>query len=122
MESEVHQREFYAARLMRAHDIDPTPENMEQLNVFLKAVQIYGSRTGSYGQVWRQYGALSNLVSVARKVDRLMHSWWHAVSGIPALHKDNLDDAFDLLNYAAFFIRNATSGNITGEQPERPEY
>ena len=87
------------------------------------------NRTVSYGVVWRRFGALSNLLNAARKVERLMESWWDEVgesfdivgddgkrvTRLPALHKDNLDDAFDAINYLAFFIQCARNANITGE-------
>jgi hypothetical protein len=85
----------------------------------VEALRIYNSREQSYGSVWRQYGALSNLLSVARKVDRLMHAWWHQPDG-PYTHKDSLDDAYDGINYVCFFIRNVLDGNMTGSAPERP--
>lgn len=91
-------------------------DRMKQSDVFLKALEIHVGRSEAYGEVWRNYGALSNLLSAARKVDRLMELWWHAgvFPEMPAIHKDALDDAFDAINYLAFFIRNATEGNLTG--------
>lgn len=109
----------HAMEMLEGNGIQPTEENAMQLIVFLQALRTYDSRTSAYGQVWKQYGALSNLLSVARKTDRIMSSWWHEEGEKPVLHKDNLDDAIDLLNYTAFFIRNAREGNLTGEQPER---
>ena len=107
--------------LLESHGVAPTEDNAMHLIVFLEALKLYDERTASYGQIWRQYGALSNLLNAARKVDRSMETWWHNDGGaIPILHKSNLDDAFDALNYLAFFIRNAREGNLTGEQPDRP--
>lgn len=100
--------------------IQPNEDNARQLLVFLNAVELYDERSRSYGQVWRNYGALSNLLSVARKADRLMKVWWHDRHDEDAaphdFHKDELDDAWDLLNYAAFFIRNAKNLNLTGDR------
>lgn len=100
--------------------IDVTDDNREQLRVCLEAVRTYSERTQTYGQVWRQYGALSNLLSSARKVDRLMEGWWH--DGAPPLHKDGLDDAIDLINYTVFFMRNAREANFVGDRPKRPAH
>lgn len=107
--------------LFREYGIEQTADNLAQFDTFMEALKVYNDRTAPYGQAWEQYGALSNLLNMARKVDRLMAVWWRG-SGEdqPALHKDNLDDAIDLLNYDAFFIRNARRGNITGEAPKRP--
>lgn len=110
--------------------IELNQHTMEHLLVFLEALKLYYSRSGAYGQIWQQYGALSNLINAARKVDRTMEVWWtketetyRASDGKvkPLLHKDNLDDAFDCLNYLVFFIRNARSGNLVGSVPERPD-
>lgn len=91
----------------------------EHAKVFNEAHRIFIDRSKHYGQLHRQYGALSNLLQAARKIDRLMEYWWHAEE-TPAIHKDALDDAFDGLNYLAFFIRNARDGNLTGAAPKRP--
>lgn len=106
---------------LRTLGAEPTDELMEQFGTLVEALQIYEDRSQSYGQVWRQYGALSNLLSVARKADRLMECWWHNPDGAKALTKDALDDAFDMINYATFFIRNEREGNLTGSAPERPD-
>lgn len=112
-----------AGQFLQDNGINPSPENCDQLKVFLEALEIYDSRTSAYGQVWKQYGALSNLLSVARKTDRLMEYWWHDqdMVEVPLLHKDSLDDAIDLINYTIFFIRNARVANITGDRPKRPD-
>ena len=87
-----------------------------------RAVRLMAERTTAYGLVWKQYGALSNLLSAARKIDRLMNIWWFATEDQPpALHKDALDDAMDAINYLGFFIQNAREGNILGTAPKRPD-
>lgn len=100
--------------------MDDTTSN--QAAVFGKCLEIFESRTSAYGEVWKQYGALSNLLSAARKIDRLMEMWWRGDGSVPAIHKDALDDAIDAMNYLAFFVRNATEGNLTGSVPVRPEH
>lgn len=111
-----------AKEFLEANGLPYNADNTEQLKVMVQALAIYDGRRAAYGEVWRNYGALSNLLSMARKTDRLMESWWHGdTNSPPALHKDGLDDAFDQLNYTCFFIRNARVGNITGTAPERPD-
>jgi len=112
--------EDYAWDFLTRAGLDPTEELVEQLRVFCDALRVYDDRTASYGQVWEQYGAVANLINAARKVDRLMECWWHNPDGAKALAKDGLDDAIDLLNYTAFFVRLAREGSITGEAPYRP--
>lgn len=97
------------------------PEYLDgQLAVLMEAHAVYRQRSASYGAVWQHYGAQSNLLSAARKVDRLMEMWWHNPDGAKALQKDATDDAIDAINYLSFFVRNARDGNISGQAPERP--
>lgn len=116
------EQELAIQQMLELHGIAYNEETSAHMRLMLECVRVYDSRAKSYGEVWKQYGALSNLLSVARKVDRLMGSWWFRGKGVtPALHKDSLDDAVDLVNYALFFMRNAVSGNLVGHKPERPE-
>lgn len=85
------------------------------------AASVMLHRTASYGLAWQRYGALANLLNAARKVERLMTSWWDQGGGRPALHKDALDDAVDAINYLQFFITCAMTGNLTGERRDLPE-
>lgn len=101
-----------AVAFLESLDIEPTSDMITQLNVLAEALQIHETRK-SYGDIWRKYGALSNLLSVARKADRLMQIFWHGPGELT--HKDSVDDAYDLINYAAFFIRNYTDGNMKGQ-------
>ena len=109
-----------AYAFLSAMDIMPTEEALEHLEVLMEVMALYESRTEAYGQIWKQYGALSNLLSAARKTDRAMETWWHNPGAAPLMHKDSLDDALDTVNYLIFFIRNARVMNLTGTVPERP--
>lgn len=108
--------------LLEACGIEENEETTEQLAVFLAALKLFEDRNKTYRNIWETYGALSNLLRSATKIDRAMEIWWHDQSdnGNPLLHKDNLDDAFDALNYLVFFIRCVRSGNITGSARHRP--
>lgn len=96
--------------------IDQITEHQAVLD---EVADLYSQRSQAYGQVWRNYGALANLLNATRKVDRLMNIWWRSTK--PSIHKDALDDAFDAINYLVFFIRSAREGNFTGVAPERPD-
>ncbi len=103
------------------HDIELNVDTAVHFGVMMDALKVYAERSQAYGQAWTQYGAMSNLLSMARKVDRLMAVWWSEEDeGIPKLHKDNLDDAIDEINYTIFFIRCARSANLFGSAPSRP--
>jgi hypothetical protein len=93
----------------------------DQHQVLEEALRIFMDRNKVYNDTWKTYGALSNLVRAAQKVDRMMEVWWHEMNGGAALGKDTLDDALDAINHLVFFIRCAREGNFTGAPPERPE-
>lgn len=107
--------------------LDNTQENRDQFEALMEPMVIFAERGKVYGDNWKFYGALNNLVRAATKVDRTMAIWWHdyadkylASDSARELHKDALDDAFDAINYLTFFIRLVREGNITGDQPIRP--
>ena len=106
--------------LLEACGIEYNEEVVEQIAVFLTALKLYEERNRTYRNIWETYGALNNLLRAATKVDRSMEIWWHSRDPNPLLHKDNLDDAIDAINYLVFFIRCVRSGNITGSKRARP--
>jgi hypothetical protein len=120
----VERKEFRAEdviALFDYFDIDVTEETWNHFETLMEVLKLYSDRTVLYGQVWKNYGALNNLVRGATKVDRLMATWWHETTmDIPPMHKDSLDDAYDAINFLVFFIRCAREMNITGQPPERP--
>lgn len=107
----VDETEAYR-QLLEQYGIPYKPELIRQLDIFMQALRIHETRS-VYGQSWRRYGALSNLLSVARKADRLMQVFWFGRGGLE--HKDAVDDAYDLINYTAFFIRNFKDENWKGQ-------
>lgn len=114
------EQEEAMSNLLVAFGIGNTEEAHRQLEVMVDAVRVYDERSSVYGQLWKQYGALSNLLSAARKTDRLMAEWWFTDGAPPAMHKDALDDAVDLLNYTVFFMRNARVLNVLGARTPLP--
>lgn len=104
--------------------LDGTEDNREHLDVLVRCLLTYSSREQVYGAAWRQYGAVSNVLSMARKVDRIMNEWWAALVRGEVRDRDGeeLDDAVDLINYTVFFLRNVRDGNISGSMPDRPQH
>jgi len=103
----------------RAAEDDDNIEHMDLLgNVMVK----YFVRNQKYKGTWQQYGALSQLVRAAQKVDRLMAVWWYDIDEdrVP-LAEEDLDDAEDAINHLLFFMRCARAGNLTGVLPNRPD-
>jgi hypothetical protein len=117
--AEISRRESME-ELLEACGIEQNEETEQQLLVFLTALKLFDNRNRTYRNIWETYGALSNLLRAATKVDREMEIWWHSPELDCLQHKEALDDAFDALNYLAFFIRCVRSGNITGSKRPRP--
>jgi hypothetical protein len=83
---------------LEALEIEPTEEMLNQAQM--------------YGQAWKRLGALNNLTRMATKVERLLEQFWHREDN---RNGADLDDAVDLLNYDAFFMRQAIEGEWTKE-------
>jgi hypothetical protein len=85
-----------------------------QMAVFLKAWTIYAERQEEHGdQVWTASGWRGMLVDMRKKLDRLWFKYWGRVP----TNEVNLDSAYDLLNYTAFFIRQVEANNQNGDWP-----
>lgn len=84
---------------------DATDELAEQLYVFCRAIKIYEERTAELGcQLWRDAGAADAAHHIKHKATRLF---------VREHHEDDLydpDDALDLINYAAFYVRLKEDG------------
>lgn len=91
---------------------DPTPDMVAQFMIFANAFYIYFSKNGQYGGAWRRLGALNNLTRMSTKVERLLEMFWHQERFRTPAGMD-LDDVFDLINYSAFFVRQAMQGQWT---------
>jgi hypothetical protein len=102
-----------AQRYLYDIGVEINDENLQHLATFKEALRIYDDRSKTYGQAWRKYGALGNILFAAQCFNRLMKMWWHS-DGTPG-HKNSLDDAYDGINYLVFFIRNVKGGNMRGE-------
>lgn len=111
MAGDSNKRHLATVQFLQLLDIDPTSEALTQLNVLVEALLIHNSRK-IYGTAWQRYGWLSNLLSIARKADRLMQVFWFGPGNLD--HKPSTDDAYDLINYAVFFIRNVEADNARG--------
>ena len=100
-------------KILELAGLEDTDTNREQMNVFLDAMQIFELRNAKYGDLWKEYGWRGNLLHIQSKAARVRKVWWDDPAGGRADLSD-LDDARDLLNYTAFFIRNVEAGNELG--------
>lgn len=80
---------------------EATDTNIKQVKTYMDAFDLFIERNAKYQDLWREYGWEDTLMHVRSKMQRMQLAT-----------KDNvepgevLDDAFDLINYGAFFIRN----------------
>lgn len=97
-------------------------DNIEHMDLLGDVMVKYFVRNQKYKGTWQQYGALSQLVRAAQKIDRLMAVWWYDIDEDRApLTEEDLDDAQDAINHLLFFMRCARAGNLTGVLPNRPD-
>jgi hypothetical protein len=99
--------------------VPETDAEKDQLEVLLEALRIYAERNEHYKDNWTRMGWRGMLVRVQERAERLWDSLWdHQTeltdSFLPA-RDGKLDDALDLINFAAFTIRGVRAGNRDGE-------
>ena len=87
--------------LMVLLGIEPTESNADQFGVFLEALKIHEERNKRYRDVWRESGWKGALFDIKKKASRL----WRQYMGEEETEGADLDDAYDLMNFAAFFVR-----------------
>lgn len=112
--SEVFRREDIIPAFLELHGLPDNPDTRAQLHVFLGALKVYVDREPKYRGGWRQRGWKGNVADVLRKVERVRSMFWD--QDYEPLKGDNADDIIDLMNYCAFFMRNADEGNRTGKR------
>ena len=86
---------------LKCLDIEDTLDTMAQLRVFTHAMHIYVQREEKRGGIWKEFDPEDKLMHLRDKLRRMEYSWEHFSDGATL----DLDDAYDLLNYAAFYIR-----------------
>lgn len=92
--------------------ISPRDTTLDQISIFRRALEIFESKNnadGGYEDLWKQYGWADNLLHMRSKLSRIERRFRDQ----GATHVD-LDDAYDLLNYVVFFIRNVLEENPNG--------
>lgn len=88
---------------LNALGFEPTSTNIEQMRVFQTALAIFAERNERYHDLWKKYGVKDSLNHCRSKLARTEHAF--ETNG--KLHTTDLDDAYDLINYTTFAIRNA---------------
>lgn len=88
-----------------------TETNVAQMRAYLEAFGIFVQRNSVYEDLWKSYGWMDSLTHVRSKAMRLVRKFWR---DNPTEDETLLDDAFDLINYTVFFIRNWRDRNKWG--------
>lgn len=93
--------------------VEKTTTNVHQLNVLLGAFEKFVQRNERYKDVWRESGWKGSLFDMRKKLTRIWRVFWRSE---PEQQIDlECDDAYDLINFTAFFIRNVKDDNQWGQ-------
>jgi hypothetical protein len=103
------QRDAWDA-IRAAYKIADTPSNFEQFSIFMIALEIHSERNARYRDVWRVTGWRGALYDLYKKATRLFRQYWRGTATPGA----DVDDAYDLINFAAFFLRGRDEENEWG--------
>lgn len=101
-------RMFLADRLGR----EPTESERAHFSSLMDAFQIFMERNQVYEDLWQDYGWMDSLTHIRSKSLRLIRKFWRDEA--PEDADGLLDDAYDLINYSVFFIRNYLAKNKWG--------
>ena len=80
--------------------VDRTPENREQMRVYLTAFEVFLERNRRHRAQWRVGGIQGLLVDIRKKVERMWNEFM--LSDTPP---SDVDSAVDAINYLAFFVQ-----------------
>ena len=85
--------------------------------VFQQAIRTHLEREEKYKGAWKSAGALDSLMHVRSKAKRLsvLETEMHVDHAGDERRKEFIDDAIDLMVYAAFFIANVYAGRVRDE-------
>jgi hypothetical protein len=92
-------------KALRCLALGETVDNAIQLSVFAMAMQIYEVREVKRGGLWKEFGPEDKLMHLRDKLRRTERIWENYQSNGDDPLLVDVDDALDILNYAAFFIR-----------------
>ncbi len=108
-----------AQEFLKSIGVEPTPSALRQLSVFARCLQIFNSRNQRYNDLWSSRGYKGSLFQMDHKMARVWEIFWdseQAPTQIGDEFEENTDDVFDLINYCAFFLRNAQDQNASGRK------
>lgn len=98
---------------LRDRGMVPDQSNLAQFYTLMEALRIHDERNVVYQDVWKITGWKGAIFDIYKKATRL----WVMFRGGNAGVEKTIDDAYDLINFACFFIRGKREGNEWGEIP-----
>lgn len=108
VESSLDRKELISELLDRLWEHPHTEEDVAQLGVMLRALEMFHRREEKYNGLWRKDGAIDSAFHAKHKATRV---WSRALDMVAGADED-VEDAIDLINYAVFFIRNVGDGRL----------
>jgi hypothetical protein len=89
----------------------------QQMEILADALVIYAERNEKYHDNWKRMGWRGTLVRLRERAERLWDNYWNA-DDLDFLEEKmyvprDVDDALDLINFAAFFIRGMNGRETT---------
>jgi hypothetical protein len=84
----------------------------DQFLVLMEAMAIYVERTEVRKEHWKHQGYRGPLFDIREKAERLFYRFWDAPPHVPT--DKELEDALDLINYAASLVRAFRTGDRDG--------
>ncbi len=92
------------------YNIDWNDSNREQFAIFLQALQLFNERNKRYRDQWKETGWRGALYDIVKKGRRLFTQFRLATAAPEATD----DDAWDMINFCAFYLRAKQDGNEWG--------
>lgn len=108
----LDRRDKAAHAMCEALEIEPSATNLEQADVFARALAKYDERNSEYRDLWKEGGTSDSVFHVGHKFARMKRLAENAslLAQGTANYPQFLDNAIDLLNYTVFAIRNKRAG------------
>jgi hypothetical protein len=93
------------------------PALQKQMAILADALMIYDERNEKYHDNWKRMGWRGTLVRLRERAERLWDSYWNA-DDLGDLEAEmyvprDVDDALDMINFVAFFIRGMNGRETT---------
>lgn len=108
-------RKARVARCLRAVGYEPDDDSIEQMSVYLEALDLYIERSTTRGQLWKQFhieDVAAHLRSKAARLAAGVRMNPQSAMAEDAIQKDLKDSALDTINYGAFAERHRQAGRL----------